>query len=153
MRRPARGFAWLTCRPCDYHRLVPFSCKGRGFCPTCGGRRMLDPPIDQAYAVSGSRSQPRSSCSVPSADPNVRVAAPGLCPPTVRWLRSVRSSRGSAERRAERVALEDVEPVRGDRQRHRVLRLHHLRRLRQRLRLEADGPEPRHRRPARAFFT
>jgi hypothetical protein len=22
--------------------LVPFSCKGRGFCPSCGGRRMAE---------------------------------------------------------------------------------------------------------------
>ena len=37
---PLSGFAWLQCRVCDHHRLVPFSCKGRGFCPSCGGRRM-----------------------------------------------------------------------------------------------------------------
>ncbi len=37
---PESGFAWLQCRACDHHRLVPFSCKGRGFCPSCGGRRM-----------------------------------------------------------------------------------------------------------------
>ncbi|MCP4846138.1 MAG: transposase, partial [Actinomycetia bacterium] len=38
----ADGFAWLSCGACDHHRLVPFSCKGRGFCPSCGGRRMAD---------------------------------------------------------------------------------------------------------------
>lgn len=37
---PANGFAWLVCDPCQHHRLVPFTCGGRGFCPTCGGRRM-----------------------------------------------------------------------------------------------------------------
>jgi hypothetical protein len=37
---PSRGFAWLTCGPCEHHRLVPFTCGGRGFCPCCGGRRM-----------------------------------------------------------------------------------------------------------------
>jgi hypothetical protein len=37
---PANGFAWLHCAPCDFHRLVTFSCKGRGFCGRCGGRRM-----------------------------------------------------------------------------------------------------------------
>ncbi|MBA2320774.1 MAG: transposase zinc-binding domain-containing protein [Deltaproteobacteria bacterium] len=37
---PTRGFAWLTCKPCDEHVLVPLSCKGRGFCPACCGRRM-----------------------------------------------------------------------------------------------------------------
>ena len=37
---PKHGFAWLQCHGCDFQRLVPFSCKGRGFCPSCGGRRM-----------------------------------------------------------------------------------------------------------------
>jgi hypothetical protein len=38
----ARGFAWLVCDDCGFHRLVPFSCKGRGFCPSCIGRRMAE---------------------------------------------------------------------------------------------------------------
>ncbi len=37
---PAGGFAWLVCEDCGHHRLVPFSCKTRTFCPSCGGRRM-----------------------------------------------------------------------------------------------------------------
>ena len=37
---PSEGFAWLKCERCDHHRLVPFTCQGRGFCPSCGGRRM-----------------------------------------------------------------------------------------------------------------
>src|SRR5262249_26846426 len=36
----AHGFARLRCTGCALERLVPFSCKGRGFCPSCGGRRM-----------------------------------------------------------------------------------------------------------------
>ena len=35
-----RGFARLRCDGCDESRLVAFSCKGRGFCPSCMGRRM-----------------------------------------------------------------------------------------------------------------
>ena len=35
-----RGFARLKCRECSETRLVAFSCKGRGFCPSCMGRRM-----------------------------------------------------------------------------------------------------------------
>ena len=38
----ANGFAWLECPDCDHHRLVLFSCKTRGFCPSCGGRRMAE---------------------------------------------------------------------------------------------------------------
>jgi Transposase zinc-binding domain len=35
-----RGFARLRCGSCSESRLVAFSCKGRGFCPACMGRRM-----------------------------------------------------------------------------------------------------------------
>lgn len=41
-RTPERGFAWLECEGCDHHRLVLFSCKTRGFCPSCAGRRMAE---------------------------------------------------------------------------------------------------------------
>ena len=36
------GFLRLHCDTCGHDRLVPFSCKRRGFCPSCGGRRMAD---------------------------------------------------------------------------------------------------------------
>lgn len=36
------GFLRLRCDECHLERLVPFSCKRRGFCPSCGGRRMAD---------------------------------------------------------------------------------------------------------------
>ena len=29
------GFARFKCRGCGYERLLPFSCKGRGFCSLC----------------------------------------------------------------------------------------------------------------------
>ena len=35
-----RGFAHLKCEGCSASRLVAFSCHGRGFCPSCMGRRM-----------------------------------------------------------------------------------------------------------------
>lgn len=38
----ARGFARVRCDACAFERLVPFSCKRRGFCPSCGGRRMAE---------------------------------------------------------------------------------------------------------------
>jgi hypothetical protein len=38
----AAGFARVRCKTCGVERLVPFSCKGRGFCPSCGGRRMVE---------------------------------------------------------------------------------------------------------------
>ena len=38
----AHGFARVRCDTCAFERLLPFSCKGRGFCPSCGGRRMAE---------------------------------------------------------------------------------------------------------------
>jgi hypothetical protein len=38
----AHGFLRLHCDHCGHDRLVAFSCKRRGFCPSCGGRRMAD---------------------------------------------------------------------------------------------------------------
>ena len=36
----AFGFARVHCATCKRDDLVAFSCKGRGFCPSCAGRRM-----------------------------------------------------------------------------------------------------------------
>ena len=37
-----QGVARFRCEGCAHEHLVPFSCKGRGFCPSCGGRRMTE---------------------------------------------------------------------------------------------------------------
>ena len=34
--------ARFRCEGCAREHLVPFSCKGRGWCPSCGGRRMTE---------------------------------------------------------------------------------------------------------------
>src|SRR5215471_18299895 len=49
----AHGFLRLGCDTCKQELLVPFSCKRRGFCPSCAGRRMA-----QMAATSSSRSFP-----------------------------------------------------------------------------------------------
>jgi hypothetical protein len=38
----AHGFARVWCQACGKDDVVAFSCKGRGFCPSCGARRMAD---------------------------------------------------------------------------------------------------------------
>ena len=38
----AHGVARLRSEACALERFVPFSCKGRGVCPSCGGRRMTE---------------------------------------------------------------------------------------------------------------
>src|ERR1700675_982557 len=36
------GVARFQCEDCGRQHLVPFSCKGRAWCPSCGGRRMTE---------------------------------------------------------------------------------------------------------------
>jgi ribosomal protein S27E len=36
------GFLRVRCETCHYEKLVAFSCKRRGFCPSCGARRMVE---------------------------------------------------------------------------------------------------------------
>ena len=36
------GFLRVRCESCHHEKRVAFSCKERGFCPSCGARRMVD---------------------------------------------------------------------------------------------------------------
>jgi len=38
----ARGLIRLHCGGCGHDQVIGLSCKGRGFCPRCGGRRMTE---------------------------------------------------------------------------------------------------------------
>ena len=38
----AHGFLRLQCQSCRQEKLVAFSCKRRGFCPSCGAKRMAE---------------------------------------------------------------------------------------------------------------
>jgi len=40
--RLEHGFLRVRCEQCHHERLVAFSCKRRGFCPSCGARRMVE---------------------------------------------------------------------------------------------------------------
>ena len=40
--RLEHGFLRVRCADCHAERLVAFSCKKRGFCPSCGARRMAE---------------------------------------------------------------------------------------------------------------
>ena len=42
MRHFAHGFARARCDDCGHDYFVPSSCKGRGVCPSCNTRRMVD---------------------------------------------------------------------------------------------------------------
>jgi hypothetical protein len=57
------GFLRLHCDACGKDRLLPFSCKSRGWCPSCGGRQMsgCECKPDRAQPSSNGRYR-RSSC-------------------------------------------------------------------------------------------
>ena len=40
--RLEHGFLRVRCEDCHHERLVAFSCKHRGICPSCGARRMAE---------------------------------------------------------------------------------------------------------------
>lgn len=40
--RLERGFLRVRCETCRAEKLVAFSCRRRGFCPSCGARRMAE---------------------------------------------------------------------------------------------------------------
>ena len=40
--RLEHGFLRVRCADCHAERLVAFSCQRRGFCPSCGARRMAE---------------------------------------------------------------------------------------------------------------
>ena len=44
--RLEHGFLRVRCESCCAEHLVAFSCKRRGFCPSCGARRMADDCMD-----------------------------------------------------------------------------------------------------------
>ena len=43
--RLEHGFLRMQCTECHYEHLVAFSCKRRGFCPSCGARRMAESAV------------------------------------------------------------------------------------------------------------
>src|SRR6516165_5229100 len=47
----AHGFLRLGCDTCHHELLVPFSCKRRGFCPSCAGRRMAQAALHRVEQV------------------------------------------------------------------------------------------------------
>lgn len=54
----ARGFLRVVCGDCKYEKLLAFSCKKRGFCSSCGGRRMAESAahlIDRVFPRAGIR--------------------------------------------------------------------------------------------------
>ncbi len=49
--RPEHGCLHLVCRDCGFSEIVAFSCKKRGFCCSCLGRRMADTAVHLEQSV------------------------------------------------------------------------------------------------------
>ena len=68
--RLKHGFLRVRCTGCHAERLVAFSCKQRGFCPSCGARRMVDTAallVDDILPHRGIRQWVLSGRAVPPA--------------------------------------------------------------------------------------
>ena len=82
----AHGFLRLRCGDCGHDKLVAFSSKRRGFCPSCGERRMAQAAADliqHALALPPRRSPGTNSppdCLCPGSLPHV---------PVRRWVMSL----------------------------------------------------------------
>jgi len=50
-----QGFLRVVCEHCHAERLLAFSCKKRGFCPSCGARRMAESARHLVEEVFGPR--------------------------------------------------------------------------------------------------
>ena len=70
----AHGFARARCEGCGHDLFVAFSCKLRGVCPSCGGRRMSATAADVVDRVLPDVPLRQWVLSVPFA-PRVRLAA------------------------------------------------------------------------------
>jgi ribosomal protein S27E len=64
--RLEHGFLRVRCEDCRAEKLVAFSCKGRGFCPSCGARRMVESAALLADEVLPQKPLRQSVLSLPS---------------------------------------------------------------------------------------
>ena len=83
--RLENGFLRLACDGCRAERLVAFSCKRRGFCPSCGARRMAESAAHLVDEVFPERPVRQWVLSVPhplrllfANDPEIMGAALGV---------------------------------------------------------------------------
>jgi hypothetical protein len=59
------GFIRVACEGCGFERLVSFSCKRRGFCPSCLGRRMSDGAVYLTERILPAVPMRQWVCSLP----------------------------------------------------------------------------------------
>ena len=70
------GFLRVRCESCHDEKLVAFSCKRRGFCPSCGARRMVDSAallVDEILPHQPRRQWVRGNCSRHGSTSHIHV--------------------------------------------------------------------------------
>ena len=101
----AYGFARVHCFDCGKDALVAFSCHGRGFCPSCGGRRMAETAAHLVDRVIPHVPVRQWVLTFPFPVRYLLAYDPALCSSVRRiFLRAVL---GFLERRARRAGLPD----------------------------------------------
>jgi hypothetical protein len=69
----AHGFARAHCAQCGHDFLIAFSCKGRGVCPSCNTRRM----VETAAHLTRSRLAPVAAAPVGAGGAKATALLPG----------------------------------------------------------------------------
>jgi len=86
----AHGFARVRCKDCGDERLIAFSCKRRGLCPSCEGRRMCDTAANLVERVLPVATYRQWTLSLPRPVRFALVKDPALVSPVLQiFLRSV----------------------------------------------------------------
>jgi hypothetical protein len=104
----AAGFARVYCPGCRKEELVAFACKGRGFCSSCGGRRMADTAAHLVDRVFPDVPVRQWVLSLPFAVRYLLARDPELCTKVRRIY--VRAVFGLLRRRARKLGIDAPRP-------------------------------------------
>ncbi|MGK2900324.1 MAG: transposase zinc-binding domain-containing protein, partial [Burkholderiaceae bacterium] len=85
----AHGFLRLRCGECGHDKLLAFSCKRRGFCPSCGARRMSQTAVHLVDHVISHVSVRQWVLSLPIALRLLLAAQPELVTPVLHVVQRV----------------------------------------------------------------
>jgi len=85
----AHGFLRVRCADCAHEKLVAFSCKRRGFCPSCGARRMAQSAAHLVDEVIPRVPVRQWVLSLPIPLRILFAAHPGLLTPVLRIIHRV----------------------------------------------------------------
>jgi len=108
------GFLRVVCEHCHAERLLAFSCKKRGFCPSCGARRMAESARHLVEEVFGPRPVRQWVLSIP-----VPLRLLFASKPEAAFLAEGQFPEGSVHLR-ESTSMGNVIPADGESQAHKL---------------------------------